>query len=75
MRLWRATVFTGLLIVTLLCQVGFVSAEQHYNAFENRWETAPGSYDLKSRSRFRVQRFREQVGMESTAISNSAVSV
>ena len=47
MRLWRDTVFTGLLLVTLLCQAGFVFAEQQYNAFENRWETAPERNDLK----------------------------
>ena len=47
MRLWRATAVVALLIVTLLCQAGFVLAEQQYNAFENRWETAPGRYDLQ----------------------------
>lgn len=46
MRLWRAAAFVGLLIVVLLCQTGFVFAEQQYNAFENRWETAPERYDL-----------------------------
>ena len=47
MKLWRAAAFASLLIVTLLFQAGFVFAEQQYNAFENRWETAPDSYDLK----------------------------
>jgi len=47
MRLWRSTAILALLIVALLCQAGYVFAEQKYNAFENRWETASGRYDLK----------------------------
>ena len=47
MRLKKFSIVMALVMVTLLCQSGFLFAGQQYNAFENRWETAPGRYDLK----------------------------
>ena len=47
MRLWMATAVVALLVVSLLCQAGFVFAGQRYNPLEDRWETAPNRYELK----------------------------
>ena len=37
----------ALLIVTLLCQPGFVFAGQQYNPLEDSWETTPDRYRLQ----------------------------
>jgi hypothetical protein len=47
MRLEKFSTVMALLIVALFCQAGFVFAGQQYNPLENRWETAPNSYELK----------------------------
>jgi len=47
MRLEKFFTVMALLIVTLLCQAGFVFAGQQYNPLENRWETVPDRYELQ----------------------------
>jgi hypothetical protein len=46
MRLTKCTI-AALLALTIFFSPGLVFAGQQYNAFENRWETAPERYDLK----------------------------
>ena len=46
MRLSKCTI-AALLALPFFFSAGFVFAEQQYNAFENRWETAPAGYQLQ----------------------------
>jgi len=47
MRLKKFSIFMALLTIALLCQTGFVFADQQYNPLEDRWETAPDRYQLQ----------------------------
>jgi len=47
MRLEMFSIVMALVMVTLLCQAGFVFAGQQYNPLEDRWETAPAGYQLQ----------------------------
>ena len=47
MNNWSFIIVIPLITGALLGQTGFALAGQQYNAFENRYETAPGRYSIK----------------------------